>query len=408
MLFPEDNFYEGPLDLTDMFFWSAMRFVFWPMSRSRTVSPAVYVELIGLLFTVRLPILVLGGVFGFLGIVIAPRAGDPVIAVIAALGVAVTVLRLVVHTLYQRKFLTKSPAPADARFWERRYAAGGIATAMLVGAFGARALMLPDITIHMLAVSIVFGYGAGVVTRCSIRPGLTIGLLYLAVIAPVISAILHFDVPHVALGVLFLAFMFGSFETVSHLYVTTVDQLTLKQQFAELARQDPLTGLPNRLMLKEGVEAALVKNRRNRGVVALHSVDLDHFKEANDRFGHPVGDALLKAVAKRLTRLLREGDLIARLGGDEFILVQVGVNCREEADILARRAVRALSSPFVIDGHKIRIGGSVGIALAPHDGTTLEELLVTADGALYSAKRSRSSFAFVDDAPPLQDEAIAS
>ena len=141
-------------------------------------------------------------------------------------------------------------------------------------------------------------------------------------------------------------------------------------------------------------------------LLALHFLDLDKFKPINDRYGHPVGDALLKAVAGRLTRMLRATDTAARLGGDEFVIIQTGIAHPDEARMLAMRLLRTLSAPYQIDGHDLRIGVSVGIALAPSDGTDLDTLSSRADAALYRAKSSgRGTVAFWREA--VEAEAVA-
>jgi diguanylate cyclase (GGDEF)-like protein len=122
-------------------------------------------------------------------------------------------------------------------------------------------------------------------------------------------------------------------------------------------------------------------------MLAFHCLDLDHFKAINDSFGHPTGDALLKLVAERLSGILRLGDTVARVGGDEFVVLQVGIMSEDEARLLAHRIVRTLSACYVIDGQEVRIGATIGIALAPRDGVTYDGLASCADSALYQAKQ---------------------
>ena len=160
-----------------------------------------------------------------------------------------------------------------------------------------------------------------------------------------------------------------------------------EQKIDWLARHDALTEIANRHHFREQLEnwfSAL----QTGGGFALHWIDLDHFKEVNDTLGHPVGDALLKSVAKRLRKVLRGPDLVARLGGDEFAVLQAGAVSEAHATKLAKRLVHTLCEPHQVLGHKVISGGSVGIALAPRDGSTPEELMKHADLALYSAKTS--------------------
>jgi diguanylate cyclase (GGDEF)-like protein/PAS domain S-box-containing protein len=176
--------------------------------------------------------------------------------------------------------------------------------------------------------------------------------------------------------------------------IDVTERREAEERLAHLARHDPLTGLPNRLMFREGLDAALAQARRGDGF-ALHCLDLDRFKEVNDTLGHPVGDALLREVAERVRAELREMDTLARLGGDEFAVIQRGAAGAEPAASLAGRIVAALSRPFDLDGHRVTIGTSVGIALAPGDALEADALMRDADMALYRAKaegRGRWSF----------------
>ena len=160
-----------------------------------------------------------------------------------------------------------------------------------------------------------------------------------------------------------------------------------EQKIDWLARHDALTEIANRHHFREQLENWFSALQPGGGF-ALHWIDLDHFKEVNDTFGHPAGDALLRSVAKRLSKVLRGPDLVARLGGDEFAVLQAGVVREAQATKLAKRLVRTLSEPHQVLGHKVVSGASVGIALAPQHGSTPEELMKHADLALYSAKTS--------------------
>lgn len=163
----------------------------------------------------------------------------------------------------------------------------------------------------------------------------------------------------------------------------TITMAVARQAEAELAKlryYDVLTGLPNRRMFQEKLET------QGAGAdTALLYLDLDRFKAVNDTLGHPAGDALLCAVAQRLTGCSREGDLIVRLGGDEFAIVQAGGEQPFQATTLARRVIDTLNQPFELGGRQVEIGVSVGIALG-HDGMASGTLLQNADQALYQAK----------------------
>ena len=156
-------------------------------------------------------------------------------------------------------------------------------------------------------------------------------------------------------------------------------------KIAHMARHDALTGLPNRLFLRDKMEEGLARVRDGDGFAVL-CLDLDNFKTVNDSLGHPAGDALLQAVTRRLQVCVRETDTVARLGGDEFAILQPGPSAPERAATLARRIIEVLSAAFTIEGQQVVVGTSIGIALAPQDGAEPDLLLKNADLALYRAK----------------------
>jgi diguanylate cyclase (GGDEF)-like protein/PAS domain S-box-containing protein len=164
-----------------------------------------------------------------------------------------------------------------------------------------------------------------------------------------------------------------------------------------LALHDSLTGLPNRVLLRERLDMALMNARRLGSWPAVLCLDLDHFKEINDTLGHSAGDVLLQQVAERLQGCLRAIDTVARLGGDEFAIVQVNVNQPAETHALCRRLIECFEAPFAIENHELYVDVSIGVALAPHDGEDHTRLLKNADIALYRAKENgRRAFCFFE------------
>lgn len=153
------------------------------------------------------------------------------------------------------------------------------------------------------------------------------------------------------------------------------------------ALHDGLTGLPNRVLLVERLEHALLRGRRSRRMLAVFFVDLDKFKEVNDVHGHQVGDEVLVAVAKRMRSLVRPGDTVARLSGDEFVIVCEDLDGTAEVGMIAERLDAELSRPFVVAGSELAISASVGIAFSGDDHIP-EQVLHHADTAMYRAKRS--------------------
>ncbi len=162
------------------------------------------------------------------------------------------------------------------------------------------------------------------------------------------------------------------------------DKIQGEHRLRELAHTDSLTGLANRVTLRDSLADALAQGRTG----ALLMVDLDHFKAVNDSQGHSAGDELLKAVTQRLRDCVRQDDLVARLGGDEFAVLITRSHQHEEAGALARRLVESLGQPFEVQGRHVRVGASVGITVWVDTRAGVDELLVQSDTALYSAKES--------------------
>ena len=164
----------------------------------------------------------------------------------------------------------------------------------------------------------------------------------------------------------------------------------LDDQIVFLAHHDPLTGLANRALLNDKLKQALTHAERDGGLLAVHLIDLDQFKNVNDTLGHPIGDKLLKLVTSRLRGIVRETDTIARMGGDEFVILQTGLTSEAEATALGRRLVEAIANPFAIDEYQVTIGNSIGMAIAApkgqHSHKAPDDLLRDADVALYRAK----------------------
>ncbi len=149
---------------------------------------------------------------------------------------------------------------------------------------------------------------------------------------------------------------------------------------------DPLTSLPNRILLRDRMDVALASARRHGQAVAVLFMDIDGFKEINDTLGHAAGDAVLAGLAERLRGIVRQDETFARVGGDEFVLLLPAVDSVESAERMAGRIIDHLDAPFVWDGHHMRVSASIGIALFAGDAETAEGLLERADAAMYVAK----------------------
>lgn len=162
-------------------------------------------------------------------------------------------------------------------------------------------------------------------------------------------------------------------------------QKLAEKEMTDLALHDPLTGLPNRLLLADKVRQAIANTAKGFCIVYL---DLDGFKAINDNFGHEVGDRVLKEVAARLRGTTRESDTAARIGGDEFVVVVLDAGSDDKAVHVAGNILNAIKHPMSISGREHRVGASIGVSRFPVDGREIDELLSRADRAMYQAKRS--------------------
>jgi len=163
------------------------------------------------------------------------------------------------------------------------------------------------------------------------------------------------------------------------------------------AYHDQLTHLPNRMLFKDRLELAIAQAQRRTGALAVMFIDVDRFKLVNDTYGHAEGDALLRAIATRLSSTLRRGDTLARLGGDEFTVLLPDINVPEDAEVIATKILNTLAAPITLSQGDYRATVSVGIALFPRDGSTAEDLTRNADIAMYQVKRSgKNAFRFFD------------
>lgn len=161
-----------------------------------------------------------------------------------------------------------------------------------------------------------------------------------------------------------------------------------EERIRQLAHLDPLTRLPNRILLMDRIEQALAISQRNHARAAVIFLDLDHFKEINDRLGHHVGDQLLQRVAERIRASIREADTVSRLGGDEFIIVLPELHNVADADVIAGKVLFLVGQEYIVAGQKLRVTASLGISIFPEHGRDAETLIRHADQAMYHAKQS--------------------
>ncbi len=161
-----------------------------------------------------------------------------------------------------------------------------------------------------------------------------------------------------------------------------------ESRMRHMMQHDPLTGVSNRSVMQDRADLAIKRARRNKGRMGVLAIDLDEFKQINDTYGHLCGDGVLFTVANRLQTALRETDTVIRMGGDEFIVIVSDMNTIDDLSTLANRLLAVLEAPILIEDQAIKATCSVGIAAFPEHGSTFPELLLSADGAMYTAKRA--------------------
>jgi diguanylate cyclase (GGDEF)-like protein/PAS domain S-box-containing protein len=182
-------------------------------------------------------------------------------------------------------------------------------------------------------------------------------------------------------------------------YIDITQLKQTQEKLNNLAFYDSLTGLPNRALFLDRLDQVISRAQREKNRFALLYMDLDHFKDVNDGFGHQIGDELLILTAHRIKAQVREADTVCRLGGDEFVIILEDVHKSADTALVAKKIISALREPFLIKDREIYIGSSVGIALYPYDGATIQELVKNADAAMYDAKeQGRGQYRFASGA----------
>jgi len=367
------------------------------------IKAAVLAETTRLLYrtpTVMLVNLLNGAIFA------AVLWGDyPAGAILLWLGALYAVVGL--RLLNWRSFQHRPEGSQDDARWARRFALGGLATGTLWGLAGVASFAGPGPYSIVFAAFVVGGMSAGAIAQHSVYLPALFGFMLPAVLPMAAAFLAQGTELSLAMGTMAAVFaaamallgldlnraLVQNFRRHAEFKSLTGDleqEIALRRnaevELAHLARHDPLTGLPNRAAFFERLRLEVRRGKRGETRFAVHYIDLDHFKEVNDTFGHQVGDRLLVRIAGHLLQSVREVDLVARLGGDEFAILQDGVHHRASAETLATKLLDRLSGTFVIDGKNVSISPSIGIALFHADVTSAEMILEQADLAMYRAK----------------------
>ena len=350
------------------------------------VTDTIYVGLVRGLFTTATPSLVMSVVFAVCVALVGSYYQNDMILAAGAVGIGASVVRLWTIMHFKAEAFSDELQPPRARKLERWFATAYMAFAASLGTYGAMVFASPLAEVHMLVACLLVGYCAGVAAGIGLRPGIAIPAMLVAMVPTIVVAALRLEPMYLGMAAITAALLAAGCRSVLERHRLTVAEIGKRITFESLARRDELTQLPNRLALRESFERDFVR-ASGHGLIAVHYLDLDGFKPVNDQFGHPVGDALLGAVSRRIDGLLRDGDIVARLGGDEFAILQRGLRHGDETELMVQRLMHSLRLPFNIAGHDIRISACIGTVTSSDRNTDLEYLLERADQALYAAKR---------------------
>jgi diguanylate cyclase (GGDEF)-like protein len=346
---------------------------------------ALEIELIRSLFETPLPALLMTSCFLMAGSLTVRQTGDPLLALLLTTGLFLSAGRVALLLIRSPEMRAPDLTIAHARDVQRRFTVSYFGFAIVLGMFGERTMQLPYPELHMLIISLLIGYGAGVAAGIGLRPRIAVPSMLVASVPTAVTTYSHPDPVYWAIGFMISAFLIGGIRSVRSRHARAVKSIGRRIAFSALARQDGLTALPNRLALREWYDEHVTFTPRP-GMLAVHYLDLNGFKPVNDEYGHPIGDTLLIAVGKRIARTIRDTDMAARFGGDEFAIVQCGISGEEEAAQLAQRLTAAIARPYRIEEHTIHISTCVGYVVS-QGAVDLEYLLGIADEALYASKR---------------------
>lgn len=283
-------------------------------------------------------------------------------------------------------FSHELPGLDESKNWEVAHSIMTVVVSSSVGGLASLMFLSTFYELHLLATALLFGYCAGVSTRLAPRPLIAGIAMIIAAVPTIICSYVTGGTSERIVAVIFFFFLLGGLHSVIYIHRNSVRNISIRLDMEKLAHNDPLTGLANRLGLREAFRLTL----NTAGKLAIHCIDLDGFKGINDRYGHAAGDEVLITVANRLKELLPEEATAARIGGDEFVVLQKIHHDENESDSLKQLLNECLRLPFKLSYATVNLSGSIGSAVSDIFSADLDILLRSADDRLYMSKRLRS------------------
>lgn len=354
--------------------------------QAKILDQTIYSELVGALYST--PKSILAATLAAIGVSIIAYtlSGDGFYIFVAIAFAVIGIWRSGASYLYFQHG-EKVKTRASVKRWEFVALIGAWSFSALVGVTGAYTTVgHPGQDVEYLITGCVMGYIAGISSRNASRPIITIGQISLTCVPFSIALLLHFDLVHVTLA-LFIATLYMSTILISRMvFENIVARHYAYKQVERVAQQDALTGLWSRDYFLKILNDKISQESRSNNNVVLITIDLDRFKDINDTLGHPAGDSILFEAAQRIKASISVPSEVSRVGGDEFLVLLTDVDVAG-ADVIAGEVLDSLSRPFKINMSNINCGASIGYAIAPRDGYSVDLLLRHADLALYEAKR---------------------
>lgn len=354
-----------------------------------------YIELVQSLFGYTIPAMIMTLCFAGTGVFLMSRTDDALLLLFYGLGLITSAIRLFVLFGLRRRVMTPGLGINVARSIERSFGLAYIAFAIAFGAFAARTYALVEPELHIPLVALVYGYGSGVAATVALRLWISVTAILIAIVPMILTAMLMPGGAHWGAAILTALFLAGGVLSMIQRTRETAAQISMRRLMETLARQDDLTGLPNRLVLRERFEQMIARADESE-LIAVHCLDINQLDPVNEMYGRMAGDALLKAIAQRLRRVVKGDNLVIHLNGDDFVVIQPGMIDAAEAEGLAHQIVATLDKSYAVAGEDIIITANIGYAIDMQHGADLERLLLGAERALASGKRGATGVAAYD------------